>query len=56
MTNPKTNIAGILLAGFTALAIYQQNGGNLADWKQWVIPACVAMLAFYSKDHDQPKP
>lgn len=41
---------GALLAGLSFLAIYQSNGGNLSDWKQWLIPTLIAVLGYLSKD------
>jgi hypothetical protein len=50
MKNYRTTIAGAVLAGLSFLAIYQSNGGNLADWKQWLIPALVAIFGYLAKD------
>lgn len=50
MTSPKTTIAGALLAGLTAVSVYQSNGGKLDDWKLWTIPAAIAVLTFLTKD------
>lgn len=50
MTNPKTTIAGAMLAWLTAISVYQTNGGNLSDWKLWAIPAAIAVLTFLTKD------
>lgn len=50
MKSYKTTIIGALLAGVSFLAIFQSNGGDLADWKQWTIPVLVAVLGYLSKD------
>lgn len=50
MRNYRTTIIGALLAGLSFLAIYQSNGGNLSDWKQWLIPTLIAILGYLSKD------
>lgn len=50
MKNWKTTLTGALLAGLSFLAIYQNNGGNLSDWKQWLIPTLIAVLGYLSKD------
>jgi len=42
MRNYRTTLVGAALAGLSFLAIYQQNGGDLSDWKQWLIPAAIA--------------
>jgi len=50
----KTTMTGALLAGATALATYQANGGSLNDWKLYVVPVLVAVLGYFSKDHNTP--
>lgn len=50
MKNYRTTIIGALLAGVSFLGIYQGNGGNLADWKQWAIPFLIAVLGYLAKD------
>jgi len=50
MKNYRTTLVGAALAGLSFLAIYQQNGGDLADWKQWLIPAALAALGYVAKD------
>ena len=50
MKSYKTTIIGALLAGVSFLGIYQGNGGNLADWRQWVIPFLIAILGYLAKD------
>ncbi|MGC4016143.1 MAG: hypothetical protein QM755_16710 [Luteolibacter sp.] len=48
--NWKTTLVGFSLAVVSAVATYQQNGGNLADWKLYVIPALMAGLGYLAKD------
>lgn len=50
MKNWKTTLLGAALAVVTFLATYQSNGGNIADWKLWVIPALSAALGYVAKD------
>ena len=50
MKNYRTTIIGALLAGVSFLGIYQGNGGNLADWRQWAIPFLIAVLGYLAKD------
>lgn len=50
MRDWKTTIIGALLAAVSAIAIYQESGGDLADWKQYTIPALLALLGYLSKD------
>jgi hypothetical protein len=50
MKNYKTTLIGAVLAACTALAIYQGNGGDLGDWKQWLIPTLIAGLGYVAKD------
>lgn len=50
MKNYRTTIVGALLAGLSFLAIYQSNGGDLANWQQWLIPVAVAALGYVAKD------
>lgn len=50
MRNYRTTLVGAALAGLSFLAIYQQNGGDLSDWKQWLIPAAIAILGYIAKD------
>jgi uncharacterized membrane protein len=49
----KTTILGALLAGVTALATYQTNGGNLKDWTLYVVPVLLAILGYVAKDNHQ---
>lgn len=50
MKNWKTTVIGALLAAVTAVATYQANGGDLGDWKLWVLPALLAGLGWLAKD------
>lgn len=50
MKNWKTTLIGGALALLAWLDIYQRDGGDLANWRQWVIPALVALLGAVSKD------
>jgi len=50
MKDWKTTIFGALLAAVSAIAIYQQSGGDLANWKQYVIPALLAAFGYLAKD------
>lgn len=50
MKSWKTTLLGAALAVVTFLATYQANGGNIADWKLWVIPALSAALGYVAKD------
>lgn len=50
MKNWRTTIIGAILAAATAIGVYQSNGGDLADWKLWVIPALVQFLGYLAKD------
>lgn len=50
MKNWRTTIIGALLSGVTAISIYQGNGGNLEDWKLWILPAIMQVLGFLAKD------
>lgn len=50
MKNYRTTVIGALLAVVSFLSIYQTNGGDLADWKQWLLPALLALLGYVAKD------
>jgi hypothetical protein len=50
MKNWKTTVIGAAFAAVTFISTYQANGGNLADWKLWVIPALAAALGYVAKD------
>lgn len=50
MKNYRTTLIGAALAALSFLAIYQSNGGDLAQWKQWLIPAAIAALGYVAKD------
>ena len=51
-TSWKTTYAGAALAGLAFLQLYQQNGGNLTDWKQWAIPFAIAIIGYLAKDRN----
>lgn len=50
MKNYRTTLVGAALAGLTFVSQFQANGGNLADWKLWVIPFLIAVLGYVAKD------
>jgi len=50
MKNYKTTIAGAVFAALTFIQTFQTNGGNLNDWKLWLIPAVIAALGYVAKD------
>ena len=50
MKNWKTTLIGAAFAAVTFISTYQDNGGNLADWKLWVVPALAAALGYVAKD------
>jgi hypothetical protein len=50
MKNYKTTIIGAALAGLSFLAIFQSNGGDIANWQQWLIPVAIAALGYVAKD------
>jgi hypothetical protein len=50
MKNYRTTLIGAALAGLSFLAIYQSNGGDLANWQQWLIPVTIAILGYVAKD------
>lgn len=50
MRNYRTTLIGAALAALSFLAIYQQNGGDLANWQQWLIPVAIAALGYVAKD------
>ena len=50
MKNYRTTLIGAALAGLSFLAIYQGNGGDLAHWQQWLVPALIAALGYVAKD------
>lgn len=52
MKNWKTTFLGAAVAGLMWLQLYQQNGGNLSDWKQWAIPCAIAILGVVAKDYN----
>ena len=50
MKNYRTTLIGAVLAALSFLAIYQGNGGDLAHWQQWLVPALIAALGYVAKD------
>ena len=50
MQNYRTTLVGASLAGLTFVSQFQSNGGNLADWRLWVIPFLIAVLGYVAKD------
>jgi hypothetical protein len=52
MKSWKTTIIGLVGAALTFLGTYQQNGGDLKDWKLWIFHLAIALFGVYSKDHN----
>lgn len=50
MKNYRTTLIGAVLAALSFLGIYQTNGGDLAHWQQWLVPALIAALGYVAKD------
>ena len=50
MKNYRTTLLGSIFAALTFLQTYQSNGGNINDWKLWLIPAVIAALGYVAKD------
>lgn len=50
MRNYRTTLVGAALAALSFLALYQQNGGDLTNWQQWLIPVAIAALGYVAKD------
>ncbi len=50
MKNWKSTLLGALMAGLSYLTIYQTNGGDLSEWKLWLIPFGIATLGAVTKD------
>lgn len=50
MKNYRTTILGSVFAALTFIQTFQANGGNLNDWKLWLIPAVIAALGYVAKD------
>lgn len=50
MNNWKTTLIGAMLAALSFVSIYQTNGGDIAHWQQWIIPACIAAIGIVAKD------
>lgn len=50
MKNWRTTLIGAAFAAVTFVSTYQTNGGNLDDWKLWVLPTLAAALGYVAKD------
>lgn len=50
MKNWKTTLLGAIGAALTAVTIYIQSGGDLSDWKLYILPVLVAVFGYVSKD------
>jgi hypothetical protein len=50
MKSYKTTILGAIGAAITAVSLYTQSGGNLADWKLYLFPVLIAVFGYVSKD------
>ena len=50
MKNWKTTVIGAVTAAVTAAGTYATNGGNLGDWKLWVLPVLIAAWGVVQKD------
>lgn len=50
MKNWKTSLIGCVGAAITAISIYQNNGGNLSDWKLYLFPVLLAIWGVVQKD------
>jgi hypothetical protein len=48
MNDLKTTILGAIGAGVAAIGIFTTNGGNLADWKLWVVPCLIAIFGYFT--------
>ena len=43
-----TTVLGAVGAAIAAVQIYSANGGNLADWKLWIVPVLVAVYGYFT--------
>lgn len=50
ITNWKTTILGAVFAAFVAIQTFTSAGGDLTDWKQWLIPVLIAGLGALMPD------
>ena len=50
MKNWKTTLMGSIGMVLSFIALYVQNGGNLSDWKLWVLPLLVQVWGYIQKD------
>ena len=51
--NWKTTLSGAIGAGLLALVAHLQGGCLITDWKCWVTPVTIAVIAYFSKDADK---
>ena len=49
LKNWQTTICGALLAGLMVIAEKQQ-GSDLTDWKEWIVPVAIAVIGFLARD------
>ena len=47
--NWQTTLCGALLAGLMVIAEKQQ-GSDLTDWKEWIVPVAIAVIGFLARD------
>jgi len=50
MKNWRTTLIGAITAAVSAVIVYVQSGGDLTDWKLYVIPSLLAAWGYYTKD------
>ncbi len=50
ITNWKTTILGAVFAALVAVQTFTSTGGDLTDWKQWLIPVLIAGLGALMPD------
>lgn len=44
ITNWKTTLLGAVFAALVAVQTFTSTGGDLTDWKQWLIPVLIALI------------
>ena len=49
LKNWQTTICGALLAGLMVIAENQQ-GSDLTDWTEWLVPVAIAVIGFLARD------
>ena len=49
LKNWQTTICGALLAGLMVIAEKQQ-GSDLTDWREWIVPVAIAVIGFLARD------